>query len=279
MQKHKIVLLLILSFILISCTIQPSETDTVSKNRKSYGVFIGLGPDNIDSVMQYDIVVIDASYFTKQQIKLLRDAGTTVYSYINPGSIEKFRDYYEEFAPYALGDYAGWPDEKWMDVSNPAWQKYVINTLAKSLREKGVDGYFVDNTDVYYVYPEEKIYSGIMDILKSLAVYGLPVIINGGDTFVERALQGDLAHTPVKGINQESVFTAGDPETGAMGLQNSETTGYFLEYLSRCKDNRLDIYLTEYAPKENRQIRERIAHYCRERQYLFYIASSFKLDE
>jgi endo-alpha-1,4-polygalactosaminidase (GH114 family) len=112
-----------------------------------------------------------------------------------------------------------------------------------------------------------------------MGAYGLPVIINGGDSFVQRALQsGDLADTPVKGINQESVFTALDPVTGHMGPQNAETTEYFLDYLSQCKDNRLDIYLTEYAPKGNQQIRKLIEKYCRKKQYLFYIASSLNLD-
>lgn len=43
-----------------------------------------------------------------------------------------------------------------MDVANPDWQKF-IGQLSQELYEKGVDGFFIDNCDVYYYAPRESI--------------------------------------------------------------------------------------------------------------------------
>ena len=52
-----------------------------------------------------------------------------------------------------------------MDVANPDWQKF-IGQLSQELYEKGVDGFFIDNCDVYYYDPHESIFEGITAILQ-----------------------------------------------------------------------------------------------------------------
>ena len=50
----------------------------------------------------------------------------------------------------------------------------------------GVDGFFCDNSDVYYKYKKEGIYSGLVQILHGLRATGKDVVLNGGDTFAHR---------------------------------------------------------------------------------------------
>ena len=57
-------------------------------HKTRYGVWIGLHPDDIASLEPYDTVVIDASYFSKEQIELLHQQGKTVYSYLNMQSFK-----------------------------------------------------------------------------------------------------------------------------------------------------------------------------------------------
>ena len=54
-----------------------------------------------------------------------------------------------------------------MDVANPDWQKF-IGRLSQKLYEKGVDGFFIDNCDVYYYAPRESIFEGLTAICKYL---------------------------------------------------------------------------------------------------------------
>ncbi len=65
----------------------------------------------------------------------------------------------------------------------------ICDEIAGKLIEKGVDGFFVDNCDVYYYYKEESIYQGLVTMLKKLIQYEKKVIINGGDEFVLRYVE------------------------------------------------------------------------------------------
>ena len=57
-----------------------------------YGVFLGI-TDNLAQFGDYEIVVIDAQYFSGEEIERFRNEGHQVYTYLNIGSLEDFRDY------------------------------------------------------------------------------------------------------------------------------------------------------------------------------------------
>ena len=151
-----------------------------------YGVFLGADPEDISDMESYKKIVIDAQYFEKDEISKLKKEGHIVYSYINLGSVEEFRSYFNKYEKYFLGVYENWEDERWVDVSQKEWQDFIVGDIAKGLIDKGVDGLFVDNCDVYYNFKEDKIYNGVTEILKGFKEYGTYVIINGGDTYVKQ---------------------------------------------------------------------------------------------
>ncbi len=79
-------------------------------------------------------------------------------------------------------------------------------------RRPGTEGcgrLFVDNTDVYYNYPQESIYDGILTILDYMDHTGRKIMINGGDCFVKKYLTKEK-NVLIDGVNQENVFTAYD---------------------------------------------------------------------
>ena len=133
--------------------------------KKDYGVFLNADASSLERFKMYETIVIDAQYFTKRDIELLHQNGTVVYTYLNIGSIENFREYYTTYAELAIGEYEHWEEEQWVDVANPDWQKF-IGRLSQKLYEKGVDGFFIDNCDVYYYAPCESIFEGLTAILQ-----------------------------------------------------------------------------------------------------------------
>ena len=164
-----------------------------------------------------------------------------------------------------------------MDVSDSAWQSLVGGTIPAALVEKGVDGFFVDNTDVYYQYPDTRIYQGLKTILYGIAKYEMPVIINGGDTFVT-AMIGKGETLPFTGVNQEGVFTTiEDYETDTFSTQTEENRKYFQTYLKHCKEAGLDVYLLEYTV--DTELMQEIADYAQEKGYSMYISATVGLDE
>ena len=97
-------------------------------------------------------------------------------TYLNIGSIENFREYYTTYAELAIGEYEHWEEEQWVDVANPDWQKF-IGQLSQELNEKGVDGFFIDNCDVYDYAPYESIFEGLTAVLQNMMTFGKAGII------------------------------------------------------------------------------------------------------
>ena len=123
---------------------------------KHFGVFIGIGRKDIDKLDDYHTVIIDAELFTEADIKKLKKAGKKVYTYLSIGSLEDYRPYYKKFKKLALSEYEGWKGEYWVNVADKGWQKEMLR-LAKAYKKKGVDGFFIDNTDVYYQHKKNSI--------------------------------------------------------------------------------------------------------------------------
>lgn len=245
-------------------------------DNKEYGVFLS-SSDDLSPYENYDTVVIDAQYYSREEIDDFKSKGHTVYSYLNVGSIETFRDYYDEYKNLSLGNYENWDEEYWIDVSNKKWQDFLIHKLVPYLLEKDIDGFFVDNCDVYYNYQQDHILDGLTVIMQFLISTGKPVIINGGDSYLDAycSNRGQWSDV-ITGINQESVFSKilwdEDEFTAATG----EDREYFQNYIERYAEKGADIYLLEYTC-DGGLIKE-IQKYCQKNGFKYYVSDSIELD-
>lgn len=248
---------------------------------KGYGVYIGATAEQLHTKLDKDssigLAIIDAQNVSIEDVGSLKAHGRRIYSYLNVGSLEDFRDYYSTFSGYTLAEYENWPGEYWMDVSEEAWQDFIINNVAAELVLKGVDGFFIDNTDVYYMYQHSWIYKGLVKILTGLRdTYHLPIIINGGDFFVTK-LMDDGKTDLIAGINQESVFSyIEDYENSVFGEQPALDRAYYEEYLARAKKQGLFVYMIEYT--RDMRLVAKIKEFCQENGYKCYVTDSIKLD-
>lgn len=273
--KQTKVLALIFVIVLISgyFLIKDSSTSTFEGN--DYGVFLNADASSLEQLKKYDLIVIDAQYFTKSDIELLHQNGTKVYTYLNIGSIENFREYYTTYEKLTIGRYEHWDEEKWVDVADPDWQKF-MEQLSQELFEKGVDGFFIDNCDVYYYAPRESIFEGLTAILQNIMTFDKAVIINGGDTYVTeyRERYGAIDHI-MTGVNQESVWSAIDFDKGTFYEQTKETRDYYCNYLEACQADGMDVYLLEYTT--DKKLIQKIKKYCNEHDFHFYVSNSLEL--
>ncbi|MCR4600353.1 MAG: endo alpha-1,4 polygalactosaminidase [Clostridia bacterium] len=265
---------------LASTLLKPGHEGT-EKETGQTGVYLGIDPADkaYDPGMfrGCELVVIDAQQFSAEQIGEIKKNGVReIWSYIDVGSLETYRDYYSRFERDKLDSYEGWPDEFWADVSDVEWQKFVVDELASEIAEKGADGFFVDNADVYYHYPDDEIYGGLEKIFRGLKDYGLTVTVNGGDSFVSRLI--DEGNTGIiDGVCQECVVTRiEDYEEDRFGLQNKEDREYFEEYLSECRSNGLDVMRIEYTRDSG--LKEELESSARSRGERIYVSDSLKLD-
>ena len=263
------VLVLILSTALLSAC-SASTSDSTGK----YVVLIGEDPEITEKLSDIDLLVIDAEYFSQNDIARLRENGVReIYSYINIGSIESFRSYDTDFEKYALGAYENWPEEKWIDVSAPEWQACTASRV-DALVQKGVDGFFVDNTDVYYNYPQESIYDGILTILDYMDHTGRKIMINGGDCFVKKYLTTEK-NVLIDGVNQENVFTAYDFSKDIYTINDKSTREYYTDYLDFAMSHGCAAYTLEYATDPT--IRRQAAAYAGKHGYICCISDNIGL--
>lgn len=263
------VLVLILSAALLSACSADSSDEA-----EKYVVLIGEDSEIIEKLSDIDLLVIDAEYFSKNDIARLRENGIReIYSYINIGSIESFRSYDTDFEKYTLGAYENWPEEKWIDVSASEWQACTASRV-DALIQKGVDGFFVDNTDVYYNYPQESIYDGILTILDYMNHTGRKIMINGGDCFVKKYLTTEK-NVLIDGVNQENVFTAYDFSKDVYTKNDQSTREYYTEYLDLAMSLGCTAYTLEYATDPS--IRRQAAAYAGKHGYICYISDNIGL--
>lgn len=239
-----------------------------------YGVFLGLESDDLSKMEKYRVVVLDAQYFSEANIKRLKQSGHTVLSYINLGALEDFRPYYKEYEQYTLSDYENWEEERWVDVCAPEWQQF-LSELSKKLLEKGCDGLFVDNVDVYYHYHTDEVFDSIVSILSEMKAQGAYVSINGGDVFVSEYADryGDLS--ALDAVNQETVFSAIDFDRGRFYANDEEERSYFSDYVRRVGEMGKDVYLLEYST-DKALIRE-IDRFCAENGFFYYVSRTLEL--
>jgi uncharacterized protein (TIGR01370 family) len=242
-----------------------------------YGVYIG--NDDMKKICQKaadkTVVVIEGQNFSAGQIAKLKADGKKVYSYLNVGSVETYRSYYRRFEKYTLSQYENWWDEYWIDVSKKSWQKFIAGKVAGKLAQKGIDGFFVDNCDVYYHYKTKKTYQGLTAILQTLRKYDKDIIINGGDVFVSKLIK-DKKTELIDGVNQECVFSRiEDYDRDRFKKQEKSEVKYFQSYLKKVKKSGLKIFLLEYT--KDRKLKKKIADYCDRKEYGYYISESVKL--
>jgi uncharacterized protein (TIGR01370 family) len=240
---------------------------------KPYGVFLGINGNEYDKLKEYRLVVIEPSEFTSEQIKQLHAEGKKVYGYLNIGAVEEYRPYFNRFKKLFLGVYEDWPDERWINAAAPAWQNFIVNELGRQYSDMGFDGFFLDNADVYYNFKTEAIYQGLCAILQGLKNYNMKLVINGGDTFVTRCINENKYLFDA--VNQETVFTSINFETGTYGAQTAEETTYFKEYLAKVKNSGLSVYLLEYAADHT--LSKKIDAYCTENAFIWYNAKNMDL--
>ncbi len=284
--------LLVLCFALSSLTGCRREEDMEGgeisdTSKESYGVFLGVDRNsfNVDSFEGYDMVVVDAQELRKDQLAQLHAKGHMVYSYLNVGSIETNRDYYDDYRDLCLDRYENWPDEYWVDVTQKRWQEFTGSGLLKRIlaNDPAVDGLFLDNLDIYFHVTEKKkyrsmkedVYESLLRILEMYEDAELPVLVNGADLFVTRLIEEEREGL-IRGVNQETVFSRIlDYDKDKFGEQPARENKYYTEYLDMCKDTEMDVFLLEYTADED--VEKKISRYCEKNGFRYYISKHVNL--
>ena len=261
---------------LCSVTVHPAAK-TAGTSKANYNWYISLNKEikgsKIKSVKDYKVLVIDGQNYSASDIAALKKAGHIVYSYLNIGSVESNRYYYKRFKSLRLKTYQNWEDEYWVNVGKKKWRNFIVDTIAAKIAAKGVDGFWVDNCDVYEYNKKKSIYKGLVKILTRLQKFHKKITINGGDQFVTPLIKKGKKNL-IDGVVQEEVLTriTSYSGSGSFSGQRKDFKRYYERYFKQVKKAGLTVGILEYTRSGSK--RSQIRSYCKKKKFNYCIRSS-----
>ena len=273
----KVLLLLLAPLALVGC--KKNEPEPFHGN--DYGAFLGRSENDVTNFNQYKYISCELDEFTHTNIDRLSKKGVNFLAYLNVGSLENYRDYYDDYESYTFKDYDNWPDERWIDVTNVSWQNKMVE-LAQGFKNDGAFGVYMDNVDVYSIAKEDEMnYTAFGSALKSIIsrvnALGLKVMVNGGaEYFDDMNDSNDNVFDSVWAYHQEEVFSLiEDYDKNVFTTQTEEDKTYYQEIATMMKEKGKEIFFLEYTT--NDALKETIKSYCDEQEYYYYFANNVEL--
>lgn len=206
-----------------------------------------------------DLVIFDSDGIDQKVITDAKKRQVHLYDYLNVGSIEPSRKYYDEFKHLRIARYSGW-NEFWVDVTDTRWQHKLIE-LAKEKKAKGAIGLYMDNGDILWQCLEgfkenktkmlkpipdpEKVFFALKYIVEKIVTeVGLIVMPNGADVFVRQMFHRGWG-CYIKTVIQEGVLYSNFKK------QNKYDTAYLVDYLNWCLKHGLYVRGIEYVKSKD----------------------------
>lgn len=219
------------------------------------------------------ILTIEPEDYTAAEIGALKAAGYKVLGYLSVGSVSDERSYYKSLEKHTLRRLDDWEHERYLDVTSADVQQWAIRQ-GKKIIEKGCDGLWIDNLDVYEEYPSENAYKGITKILQSLYASGY-IMVNGGIAYMMKAMQEGLK--VANGITQEEVFSriTDYDSPGDFGTQTAKQSAEYQKYIALALSRYMDAFLLEYT--RDAAVKKKILDYCKASGVGYYISEDVDL--
>ena len=275
----KLITLLLIPFLISGCKNKEQTPEVVSF--ADYGAFLGRSGNDISNFKGYKYLSLELDEFTHTNIQRIIDRGQNIFAYLNIGSLENYREYYDEYESFTFKDYDNWPDERWIDVRNSSWQDLMVNTATR-FKSEGVFGVYLDNVDVYTIAKEEGLNysefgSAIKAMISRINETGLKVMINGGAEYLDdMADQDDNVFESIWAYHQEEVFSLiTDYDLRTFGEQEKEDQEYYQEISKMMKDKGKEVFFLEYTTDNS--LKDTIKSYCDSKEYHYYISSTVDL--
>ncbi|MCZ7586176.1 MAG: endo alpha-1,4 polygalactosaminidase [Deltaproteobacteria bacterium] len=222
--------------------------------RYPFGYLLAGDEESIGRLADFNVAVFDAVEDGDDALmEVLAGAGTLVLSYVNLGSLENWRSFYDDFSELCLATYENWEDECWIDVRDEDWRNHFVDDVCASAWDLGADGFYIDNVDIYSLYPDADFRDALVAALQSLRD-AFPdayiVVQNGGDLLLDDAAGADV-RALVDATSREDVsfipdFDAPDGGDDSYLAVDDEERGATLAELDELAED-LDVFTVDYT--------------------------------
>jgi uncharacterized protein (TIGR01370 family) len=224
---------------------------------------LALGADLTDSLtrrqlVEHDLVVVDGTDPTPEEVAMVRRTGTIVLGYLSVGTLEPGRPWFAEAERegWLLDRWEQW-DEWYANVADPGLRTLLIDVAADVLAT-GVDGLFLDNTDLGDTHPDQRAaMAALVAEIDALVGPERLLFAQNGDP-VDAGLVDHL-----DGWNREDVTFTWDAAASAYVPTADDDRTDALEQLQALHDEGLLVTATDYLPELAPElVAETIANAC-----------------
>lgn len=229
---------------------------------RSFAFAIGngaLGGDLSKRYAPFDLVVADGENAKVRNVAAIRrNSKGLVLAYLDVGTIEDYRGWYNAAKPYRLDYWGDW-GEWYANVNAPGFRSLMLKRVAPALLAKGFDGLFLDNTDMTETHPAQK------PGMRSL-VAGLSRLVRARGKLL-MAQNGADVNWPLKrfynGINFEDVSFSYDFDRHAYTRRSASAVARAQREIRRYRRSGLKVTATDYtAAGKTNQVRIAVRNAC-----------------
>ncbi len=142
-MNHNLIVYLLIVILFSQCSLVKDQK-RASKQFESFGiVYSKIEPVQVKG---YDLVVVEADLYTRQEIDAMRAFGATITGYLSLGEVNRYRNYFPTLEKRGLlGNNTDW-GSFYLDLSDDS-TKAILLGRASEIIEKNVDGLFLDTID------------------------------------------------------------------------------------------------------------------------------------
>jgi uncharacterized protein (TIGR01370 family) len=213
---------------------------------------------------KFQRVVVEADNVRPTDLQALHEKGAKVFAYMSVGEVAPSRSWYKQVSPdWILGRNRVW-DSDVLDLTDPDWQKFVMDNLVAPLAEKGYDGLFLDTLDSFQLYvtseqERQQQADALAGLLKNIRKTWpqMQLIANRGFEVMP-----EIAPL-LEAVVAESLFASWDNAKQVYHPANEEGRKWLLGRLQAIQqDYGLEVIIIDYLPpaqrEEARKLAERI---------------------
>jgi hypothetical protein len=114
----------------------------------------------LDELHAFDIVVVDPDTVGVTP-KAYNTSHSQLFAYLSVGEVDTSRAWFSSVkASWIIAENSAWKS-KVVDLANPEWRTFFLDTLFEPLWNAGYRGFFLDTLDSYQQIKDEKLRSGL----------------------------------------------------------------------------------------------------------------------
>ncbi len=227
----------------------------------------------IDELRAFDIAVVEPDHGFDPNA--YRTGTSELFAYVSLGEVEPKRRYGKDLpASWFNGVNHAW-GAKVVDQTNPAWPRFVVDTIVAPLWERGYRGLFLDTLDSYQLAattPEARRQQeqGLAAVIRAIkAKYPeLRLIFNRGFEILPQA------HRDAFAVAVESLYQEWDQAAQQYGEVSQSEREWILGQLKTVTaEYRLPVIVIDYVPPAQRDVARRTAEQITALGYIPWVST------